>query len=102
VVIGTTPNHFIRRESMSKKVMDMIKKGQQEYFGQELNVVQIYQDPNVAGCYVCRVEDDNGNWCFVLNLRYGSTLDDCMIEDSVELKPGEKITSKLFSKPRFI
>jgi len=85
---------------MNQVIRKMIKDGEQAYYGKELNVVQIYRDPKVQTSYVCRVEDDN-NWCFILNIDYGTTLEEAMFEDYIELKPNEKINSQMFGELKF-
>jgi hypothetical protein len=86
---------------MNKSLLATVKKQAAEYYGKELNIVQTYADPKVSDCWVVRVEDKGGNWCFVFNTSFGKTLDDWMLEDGIDLEPGQKITSKLFGSPRF-
>ena len=85
---------------MSQVIKKMIKEGEQDYYGRELNVVQIYRDPKVPASYVCRVEDDS-NWCFIVNIGYGNTLDEAMVEDCIELQPNEKISDQMFGELKF-
>lgn len=85
---------------MNKQILELIKAGEQGYYGRELNVVQIYRDPKVSSCFVCRVEDDSENWCFVINLMYGDTLEAVMLEDCIELEPGQKINKTMFGDLR--
>jgi hypothetical protein len=86
---------------MNKLLLEKVKKQAAKYYGKELNIVQTYQDPNVPECWVVRVEDVSGNWCFVFNTAFGKTLDDWMIEDGIELEAGQKITKKHFGELRF-
>jgi hypothetical protein len=89
--------------SLKTAVQETVDK----YYGQKMNVVQIYKDPKVEDCYVVRFNDEQGNWCCVLNfgyVKYGepnTDSDEAMIEDSIPLEPGQKISKDLFGEPRF-
>ena len=84
-----------------KAIKDKIKKDAKEYYGDDLNIVQVYADPKVSNCYVCRVEDDQGNWCFIVNYNFGKSIHKAMIEDGIGLEPGQKISKKLFGDLQF-
>ncbi len=91
--------------TLKKRVQKLVDK----YYGRKMNVVQIFRDPNVDDdSYVVRFEDKSENFCCILNFSYvdyphedAQPLEDAMIEDYIELKPGQKITKKLFGSPRF-
>lgn len=87
---------------MNKGLLTRIQADAKKYYGEELNIVQLYADPKVANCYVVRVEDKTGNWCFVVNYGYGDDINQAMIEDHIELKPGQKITKRDFGDLRFV
>ncbi len=76
-----------------------IQKYCDEYYGYKLNIAQIYPDPKVNNCYVVRFEGGkfSDNFACILNFDY----DDPMIEDSIDLNPGQKITKKMFGDLQF-
>ena len=91
---------------LKKEIQAIVDK----YYDRKMNIVQIFRDPNMEDRgYVVRFEDENGNWCCVLNLGYIDypigddpvDTDDTMIEDGVDLEPGQKISKKMFGALRF-
>lgn len=87
--------------TVSKSIKNLISKQAKEYYGKKLNIVQVYPDPKVSNTYIVRVEDDQGNWCFVVNYGYGDSIDDAMIDDFIELEPKQKINKSMFGDLRF-
>lgn len=93
-----------KKQHIEDKINDDIIK----YYGEKLDVVQIVKDPKVPTCYVVRINDpekrysNSGNWCFVVNYDITSDIDYAMIEDTIELDAGHKITKKDFGDLRFI
>ena len=79
---------------LERKIQTYVDK----YYGMKMNIVQIYADPKVSNCYIVRFETKKDNFACVINFDYG---DDPMIEDGIELEPGQKITYKMFGDPQF-
>ena len=87
----------------SKKKQNPLERKIQEYcdkyYGYVVNIAQIYPDPKVNNCYVVRFENGeySDNFACVLNFNF----EDPMIEDGIELEPGQKITKKMFGNLNF-
>ena len=85
-----------------KTIKNKITADAEKYYGYKPNIVQVYPDPKVDDCYVVRVEGgEMDNWCFVVNYGYGDDIDDAMIEDCVDLEPGQKINKGMFGELKF-
>lgn len=84
--------------SVSKSTKEKIQRYVNGYYESNMNIVQVYPDPKVHNCYVVRFEDEQGNWCCVLNFDYEN---EPMIEDGVDLEDGQKITKRMFGELRF-
>jgi len=83
---------------LERKIQEYLDK----YYGYTVSIVQIYPDPKVSRCYIVRIGNDSdgapANFACIINFHYES---DPMVDDGVELEPGQKITKKMFGDPQF-